>query len=60
MKLSCSAYQAGSHYAQKILTGHMQNYGATSSTTNTSGESTHGLKMPTWQVSERTLLVFKF
>ena len=51
MKLSCSAYQAGSSYTQKILSGHMQNYGATSSTTKAiQGESTAGLLMPSWKV----------
>ncbi|OXA38120.1 hypothetical protein Fcan01_27090 [Folsomia candida] len=52
MKLSCSAYQAGSSsYAQKILnsggSGHPQNYGAISST-NPTGDSSHGITMPTW------------
>ncbi|XP_035701057.1 uncharacterized protein LOC110861989 isoform X3 [Folsomia candida] len=56
MKLSCSAYQAGSSsYAQKILnsggSGHPQNYGAISST-NPTGDSSHGITMPTWNVEE--------
>lgn len=51
MKLSCSAYQAGSSYAQKILSGHTQNYGATSTSTNLSGDSTQGITLPSWKVS---------
>jgi hypothetical protein len=59
MKLSCSAYQAGSSWtAQKILSGHTQNYGATSSTANTTGDSSHGITMPTWTVRTTFHILF--